>query len=175
MAGSGRTSITPVGNEELLYIDSYDRLTGGTGVFAAIRPGAAGDVSLKANETSNSHVAWSARLTGYRVASPLLYQGGLYILENQSGVVRCLDAKTGEERYRKRLPGTTGFTASPLANSGKVYLVDQNCRTTVVEAGLELQIVARNDLNEMCWSSPAVAGKRLLIRTADHLYSIGQE
>jgi outer membrane protein assembly factor BamB len=175
MTGSGRTSITPVGDEELLYIDSYDRLTGGSGIFAAIRPGAAGDVSLNANETSNSHVVWSARLTGYRVASPLLYKGELYILENQSGIVRCLDAKTGEERYRKRLPGTTGFTASPLANSDKVYLLDQNCRTTVVEAGPELRIVATNDLNEMCWSSPAAAGKRLLIRTVDHLYSIGQE
>jgi outer membrane protein assembly factor BamB len=175
MTGSGRTSITPVGDEELLYIDSYDRPTGGSGIFAAIRPGAAGDISLNANETSNSHVAWSAPLTGYRVASPLLYQGCLYILENQSGIVRCLDAITGEERYRKRLSGTTGFTASPLADSGRVYLVDQNCRTTVVEAGPELRIVATNDLDEMCWSSPAVAGEHLLIRTVDHLYSIGEK
>jgi len=35
--GSGRTSTTPVGDEELLYVDSYDRLTGGSGVLAAIR------------------------------------------------------------------------------------------------------------------------------------------
>jgi outer membrane protein assembly factor BamB len=48
MKGSGRTSITPVGDKELLYIDSYDRLTGGKGILAAIRPGAVGDISLTA-------------------------------------------------------------------------------------------------------------------------------
>ncbi len=175
MAGSGRTATTPVGDEEMLYVDSYDRLTGGSGVLAAIRPGAEGKISPDGKDTSDSPVAWSVRLNGYRVASPLLYQGCLYVLENQLGIVRCLDAKSGAQRYHKRLPGATGFTASPVAGDGKVYLVDQNCRTTVVEAGPELQIVATNDLNEMCWSSPAVAGEKLLIRTVDHLYSIGRK
>ncbi len=71
----------------------------------AIRPGAAGDISLDANETTNEHVAWSAQAHGYRVASPLLYQDCLYVLDNRGGILRCLDAKTGKEHYRKRLPG----------------------------------------------------------------------
>jgi outer membrane protein assembly factor BamB len=173
--GSGRTAITPVGDDEWLYTDSQDRLTGGNGLVTAIRPGGDGDITLKANETSSEHVAWSAPVKGYRVASPLLYQGSLYVLENQGGIVHCLDAKTGDERYRKRLPGAAGFTASPLASGGKVFLLDQNGRMTVIEAGPELKTVATNDLNEMCWGSPAVAGERLLIRTADHLYAIGTE
>ena len=40
--GNGRTATTPIGSEELLYVDSYDRLTGDNGIFAAIRPGAIG-------------------------------------------------------------------------------------------------------------------------------------
>jgi len=63
----------------------------------------------------------------------------------------------GCEDGRRTLPqaiaGTTGFTASPIANDGKVFLTDQNCRTTVVEAGPEFRIVATSDLGEMCWSS----------------------
>ena len=174
MTGSGRTASTPVGDEEMLYVDSYDRLTGNSGVFAAIRPGGAGDISLKPKESTNSHVAWSTRLTGYRIASPLLYNGCLYILE-QSGVARCLDAVTGEEHYRKRVPGAKGFTASPVANGGKVFFVDGNCTTTVIDAGTELTVVATNELDEMCWASPAVSGDRLLLRTVDHLYCIGAE
>ncbi|MEX2310455.1 MAG: PQQ-binding-like beta-propeller repeat protein [Pirellulales bacterium] len=175
MKGSGRTATTPVADEELLYVDSYDRLTGGSGVFAAIRPGASGDISLNTNETSSSHVAWSARLNGYRVASPLLSRGCLYTLEQHGGIVRCHDAKTGQEHYRKRLPAAAGFTASPFANSGMVYLVDENCLTTVIEAGPELRVVATNDLDEMCWASPAIAGPHLLLRTVDHLFCIGKE
>jgi len=175
MKGSGRTATTPVGDDELLYVDSYDRLTGGSGVFAAIRPGAAGDISLDASESSNSHVAWSVPIRGYRTASPLLSKNCLYMLEQNGGIIHCLDAKTGKEHYRKRLAGAAGFTASPLTCNGRVYCIDANCLTTVIEPGPELRVVATNDLDEMCWASPAIAGEQLLIRTVDHLYSIGQE
>jgi outer membrane protein assembly factor BamB len=175
MKGNGRTATTPVGDAELLYVDSYDRLTGGSGVFAALRPGASGDISLKPTETSNSHVAWSTTIKGLRMASPTLCQGYVYILEQNGGITRCLDAKTGKEHYRKRLPGAAGFTASALANRDKVYCTDQNCRTTIIQIGSELRVVAANDLGEMCWASPAIAGNHLLIRTTDHLYAIGQK
>jgi outer membrane protein assembly factor BamB len=173
MKGSGRTATTPTGDDELLYVDSYDRLTGNNGVFAAIRPGANGDISLQARETSNEHIAWSLRLRGARFASPILSQGRIYVLGQGSGIAHCLDAQTGREHYRKRLPGAAGFTASPLAVDGRIYCLDQNGMTTVIDAGPELNVVAANALGEMCWASPAVIGNRLLIRTVDHLYCIG--
>jgi outer membrane protein assembly factor BamB len=175
MRGDGRTATTPVGDADLLYVDSYDRLTGGNGTFAAVRPGASGDISLKPGQTSNSHVAWSVSIRGYRMASPILAQGCVYVLEQHAGIVHCIDAKTGKEHYRKRLPRARGFTASPLVNRDNVYCVDQNCRTTVIKAGPDLQVVGANDVGEMCWASPAVAGDRILFRTVDHLYSIGQK
>jgi outer membrane protein assembly factor BamB len=132
MKGNGRTATTPTGSEELLYVDSYDRLTGNNGIFAAIRPGAMGDISLKARETTNEHIAWSVRLRGARIASPILSQGCIYVLGQGSGIVHCLDAQTGQEHYRKRLPGAAGFTASPLAHDEKVYCLDQNGMTSVI-------------------------------------------
>jgi outer membrane protein assembly factor BamB len=175
MKASGRTSTTPVGNSDLLFVDSYDRLTGRTGTFAAIRPGAAGEISLDAKAADNQHLAWSVKISGCRVASPLIYDDRIYLVEQLSGVIRCLDAATGKELSRKRLPGATGFTASPLVSAGKLYLFDQNGTTIVAQADPELSIVARNELNAMCWASPAVLGERLLIRTVDHLYCIGQQ
>jgi outer membrane protein assembly factor BamB len=175
MKGSGRTATTPTGNDELLYVDSYDRLTGGTGNLVAIRPGAAGDISLSANEASSQYVAWRVQLRGQRVASPVLYEHCLYVLEQNSGIIRCIKAETGEELFRKRLPEATGFTASPLANDGKIFCFDQSSRSMVIKAAPELDVLATNTLDgEMCWASPAVAGDRLLIRTVDHLYCIGR-
>ena len=176
MKGSGRTATTPTGNEQLLFIDSYDRLTGGTGIFLAIRPGASGDISLSGKETSNAHIAWSVPLRGQRVASPMIYRDCVYVLEQNTGIVRCMNAATGEEHFRKRLPEASGFTASPLANDGKIFCLDQNSKNYVIEAGAELKVVATNSLDGgMCWASPAVAGNRLLIRTVDQLYCIGRE
>jgi outer membrane protein assembly factor BamB len=175
MKGSGRTATTPVGNEELLYVDSYDRLTGGNGTLAAIRPGAAGDISLAGTETSNEYVAWSAQIRAYRIASPVLSSGCLYSLENNLGIVRCLDAKTGTEHYRKRLPGAWGCVSSPLASGRHVYCLDTNARLTVIESGPELRVIASNELDEMCWATPAVMANQLLVRTIDHLYCIGAD
>lgn len=177
MTGSGRTATSPVGDAELLYVDSYDRFSGRTGVLAAIRPGASGDISLNPGETSNSHVAWSATINGFRAATPAICQQRLYILEEFAGVIHCLDAITGKEYYRKRIPAAAaGFTASPLVNGEKVFCTDQRGRTHVLQAGPELQILVTNKLNEeMCWSSPAVSGNRILIRTIDHLYAIGEK
>jgi outer membrane protein assembly factor BamB len=175
MKGNGRTATTPTGSEELLFVDSYDRLTGNNGIFAAIRPGATGDISLKVRETTNDHVAWSVRLRGTRIASPILSEQCIYVLGQGNGIAHCFDTQTGQEHYRKRLPGASGITASPLAHDGKIYCLDQNGTTIVIEAGPELNVVATNSLGEMCWASPAVVGNRLLIRTVDHLYCIGDK
>lgn len=175
MAGSGRTATTPVGDEQMLYVDSYDRLMGRDGILAAIRAGASGDISLKKGQTDNASVAWSAKLNYYRMASPLLYAGCLYSLVQHSGMVRCYDAKTGQEHYHQRLPKSVGCVASPWASDGKVYFLDQTGVTVVLQAGPEFKVVATNSLDEMCWASPAVAGEKLLLRGVENLYCIEKQ
>jgi outer membrane protein assembly factor BamB len=99
--------------------------------------------------------------------------GCLYLLDQQAGILRCLDAQTGKQHYRQRLPEATGLTASPWVKDDKVFCLDQSGQTFVLQAGPEYKIVATNKLpNEMYWASPAIAGDVLLIRSADHLYCI---
>ena len=172
MKAEGRTSVTPVGDEDMLYVDSVDRMMGGRGALVAIRAGASGDISLKAGEASNAFVAWVAPLNTFRVASPLLYEGRVYMLDQQKGFIRCYDAKTGKENYSQRLPGTRGFSASPWANDGKVFCLDETGVTSVLKAGSKLEVVATNKLDETFWSSMAVCGENLLLRGVDHLYCI---
>jgi len=172
MGAGGRNSLTPVGDQELLYADSVDRMMGGSGPIVAIRAGASGDISLKGGETSNAFVAWSIPLRTFRVASPLLYEGCLYLLEQQRGQVRCYDARTGKENYMERIEGAKGFTSSPWASDGKVFCLDETGLTVVLKAGPKLEILTTNKLDEMFWSSVAVAGENLLLRGVDNLYCI---
>jgi outer membrane protein assembly factor BamB len=173
--GSGRTSATPVASDELLYLDSVDRIQGKPGHLAAIRPGAAGDVSLMPDEKSGRSVAWSVSLNAYRSSSPLLYSDCLYVFEQYGGIVHCYDALTGALHYRQRLPEGGGSIASPWASRGKIYCLDDYGRTTVLESGPTFKLVATNHLDEgMFWASPAIAGNRLLLRSLQHLYCIGK-
>jgi outer membrane protein assembly factor BamB len=174
LTAAGRTATTPAGNEEMLFVDSYNRLTGVNGVVAAVRPGGSGDISPPEGEASSEFVAWTLPLAGARSASLLAYDGCVYVLDQGGGVARCLDAATGKLHYRKRIAGASGFVASPWASGGRVYLLDSSGRTSTIEPGPELHVLAASDLGEMCWGSPGVVGNRLLLRTVDSLYCIGQ-
>jgi outer membrane protein assembly factor BamB len=112
-------------------------------------------------------------LTGHRVASPAVAADCLYLLEQQAGILRCLDLETGKQHYRQRLPGATGLTASPWIKDAKVFCLDQSGQTFVLQAGPEFKILATNNLaDEMFWASPAIAGDTLLLRSVDHLFCI---
>jgi outer membrane protein assembly factor BamB len=149
-------------------------MMGGSGPIVAIRAGASGDISLKAGETSSAFVAWSIPLRTQRVASPLLYEGCLYMLDQQRGQIRCYDAKTGKENYSQRVEGAKGFSSSPWASDGKVFCLDETGLAVVIKAGPEFKVLATNKLDEMFWSSMAVVGEKLLLRGVDNLYCIGK-
>ena len=174
MDAGGRNSLTPVGDQEYLYSDSVDRMMGGRGPIVAIRAGASGDISLKDGETSNAFVAWSVPLRTFRVSSPLLYDGRLYMLDQQRGQVRCYDARTGKENYTERLEGAKGFSSSPWASDGKVFCLDETGLTVVLKAGPEFEVLTTNKLDETFWSSVAVVGENLLLRGVDNLYCIAR-
>jgi outer membrane protein assembly factor BamB len=174
MDAAGRSSLTPVGDQELLYADSGDRRTGHRGPIVAVRVGASGDISPKEGETSNEYVAWSASRRTPRVASPLLYEGCLYVLEQRRGEITCYDAKTGEEHYAERVEGASGFSSSPWASDGKIFCLDETELTVVLKADPEFEILTTNKLDDTFWSSVAVAGEKLLLRGVNHLYCIAK-
>ncbi len=140
----------------------------------AVRAEASGDLTLKAGETNNAGVAWSRPQGGPAISSPLLYQGYLYILEQNGGFLSCYEAKTGKQVYKERVPQAKGFTSSPWAYDGKSFCLDEEGQTSLVQAGSEFKVLGRNKLDEMFWSSPAMAQGTLILRGVDHLYCIKQ-
>jgi outer membrane protein assembly factor BamB len=139
----------------------------------AIRPGAAGDISLKAGETSNAAIAWSAPTGAPYNPTPLVV-GDLYYTLFDRGFFTAHEARTGKEVYpRQRITGdASGFTASPWAYNGKVFALSEDGDTYVIQGGTEFKVVGKNSLNEMTLATPAVARGSLFIRTASKLYRI---
>jgi len=139
----------------------------------AIRPGATGDISLKAGETSNQYIAWSMPTLAPYNPTPLVYGDYYYTLFDR-GFFTCHDAKTGKEIYTKvRLdPTASGFSASPWAYNNKIFAMSEDGTTYVIQAGPEFKVIGQNVLDEFTMASPAIHRDSLLIRTATSLYKI---
>lgn len=168
MSGVSGTPVpTPFAYEGLLYIN------GGRGrPLFAIRPGAAGDISLKQDQTSNEYVVWSQARGGTYLPSSVAYQGAIYTL-TETGILNRFDAKTGKQTYKTRIdPAATNFTTSPWAYNGKLFCLSEEGQTFVIKTGEEFQLLHVNELDDMAQASPALVGDRLLIRTEHRLYSI---
>jgi outer membrane protein assembly factor BamB len=141
----------------------------------AIRPGAKGDISLNEGETSNEFIAWHQPLLGTYNTSALVYDNYYYTLLDR-GFLMCHDARTGKQAYgRQRLmAGASGFTASPWAYNGKIFLLSEDGDTFVVQAGPEYKLLGKNSLPEMPLATPAVVRGSLLLRTTSQLYRIAR-
>ncbi len=161
---------SPFAYDGLLYIDA-----GRGGPEYVVKPGASGDISLKASERSNDFVLWSEPRAGTYLSTPVAYDGGLYVV-NEVGVFARYDLKTGKQSYKKRLVegGGADFTSSPWAYNGKVFCLSEEGKTYVVAAGEEFKLLHVNDQDEMAQATPAISGDRLLVRTETKLYSIKQ-
>ena len=142
----------------------------------AVRPGASGDISLKPGETSNSFIAWSAPTLAPYNPTPLVYGDYYYTLFDR-GFFTCHDARTGKEIYgRQRIAvDASGFTTSPWAYNGKIFVMSEDGDTYVIQAGPEFKVLGKNSLGEMTLATPAVSRGSLIIRTASKLYRVGKK
>ena len=95
----------------------------------------------------------------------------LYFVSDK-GIVRSLDAESGEEKWFERLPGD--YSASPLAVNDRLYFCNHEGVCTVIRAADKYEVLATNQLEGGMMASPAVAGKALFLRTSGHLYRIEQ-
>ena len=172
----GRSSATAVAADDRLYVGTERRNRGGAddggGFLFAVKPGGSGDITPPEGEEASTYVQWKIERSDLQMASPAYAGGCLYILERRAGRLHCIKASTGETAYRQRLPGARAFWASPWSADGRVYCLDTSGTTYVLDAGPDYKLIAENRIDEQAWSSPAVAGGRLFLRTIDHLYCI---
>ena len=165
---------TPFAQDGLVYISSG--YPGGMPrPVYAIRPGASGDISLGPGQNGNDFIVWYQPRLGTYNTSALVYDGAYYTLLDR-GFLLSHDARTGREIYgRTRVRPGSGFTASPWAYNGRIFLLGEDGDTFVVRAGSEFELLRTNSLNEMALATPAVVNGSLLLRTQSKLYRLSNE
>lgn len=130
-------------------------------------------LALQVPRTGAPEVAWQTD-RGTDVPTPVADGERLYVV-NDRGILRRFDARTGAEVGEPlRLAGGT-YSASPVLADGRLYAVNEGGVTTVVAVAGEGEphILAENALSGYTLASPAIAGGRIFLRTAEYLYCIG--
>ena len=131
-------------------------------VVLAIKPGASGDAT-------RTHVAWEYRRHIPFCASPLFFNKTLFTVKD-GGILTSLDARSGKPLLTKRVPGAGNYYSSPVAGDGKVYLLDQKGRLSVISGEGKWKVLHRAQFGEETYATPALVDGRIYLRTNGHLY-----
>jgi outer membrane protein assembly factor BamB len=134
--------------------------------LVAIKPSGEGDVTAS--------IVWTEKTAIPEVPSPLLYDGRLYMVRN-GGIVTCVNAESGSVLYRARIGAGGAYFSSPIAINGKVYVASGEGTLVVLAGGDKLEVLARNDLREEVYSTPAAVAGTLYVRTVKGLYAFGDK
>ena len=159
VAGEGKVPSTVVGEGLVFTAGGYR----GRESVKAFRLGGAGELA----ETA---LAWEQKKVNPKVPSLVHIKPWLFAIQD-NGMASCQKAETGEVVWQERVGG--GFSASPVAADGRIYLLDNNGDTTVIEAGPAYKVLAKNTLGEPTQASMAVSNGRIFIRTEKTLWCVG--
>ena len=173
LGGSSKiTAPTPVFGDGLLVVASG---RGPERPIFVLRPGAQGDLTLAEGKTTSDAIVWSRTARGPYMPTPLIYDGLLYVLNNNA-VLDAYQLRSGEEIYRQRLPQIgSGYSASPVAADGKIYLCNEDGEMLVIAAGKEFRHIATNSIGELLMATPALSEGIMYVRTSASLLAIGRK
>jgi len=129
--------------------------------FTAVRPGA-DNAAAEVFHLETREVPY--------VPCMVFCEGHIFAFHD-SGQVSCLAADDGEVLWSEKPAGR--FFGSPICVNGILYAVTVDGDVVVLRAGPIYELLAINPLGEKSHSTPAVGNGRLVLRTVEHLFSVG--
>lgn len=158
---------SPVATDELVILMSGFR---GNSLKAIRFADAKGDI------TGTPNVVWTLERDTPYVPSPLVYDGILYFLKSNNGLLTAVDAKTGKPHYQaQRIEAIPSVFASPVGAAGRVYILGQQGTAVVLKHGPTLEILNTNTLNDRFDASPALVDGEMYLRGYENLYCVAEK
>ena len=159
--GNYRIVASPLVVDGMIYAPTRKR------PLLALPVGGTGDVT--------GSVVWKWEGSGAPDVPTPVCDGTYFYMVDDKGLMTCLKAKTGEVVWGPERTAQGVVSSSPVLADGKLFLLNENAVSTVVTAGPKFEILGTNELDgTYTLSSPVVYGSQLFIRTATHLYCIGE-
>ncbi|MGB8170984.1 MAG: PQQ-binding-like beta-propeller repeat protein [Chthoniobacteraceae bacterium] len=147
---------------------NIDWMKRGKNIVLGIKPGGRGDIT-------ETHVLWSNEKGAPYVASPLFYDGKLFMVKD-GGFTTLYEAATGKLLYTKeRLSVPGDYYASPTISGGRIFIGTTAGTLVILDAKAtdKPSIIGKIDLGEYLAASPAILDGKIYVRTKEHLVALG--
>jgi outer membrane protein assembly factor BamB len=158
--GEGLVPSPVIGEGMIFAASGFEKTT-----LRGIRTGGKGDCTA-------THIAWEQKKAVPTQASLLYVKPFIYGITD-GGIASCFKSENGEVVWQERVGGN--HSASPIAAHGKIYFLSEEGESTIIKAGPEFEILARNSIGEKCQASYATAENQLLIRSEKNLWCIANK
>jgi outer membrane protein assembly factor BamB len=150
-------------NEYEYFRTLFDK---GRNVLIAFRPGGEGDIT-------STGMVWEQRKFVPFCTSPVV-SGDVLFTVKDGGILCSYATSNGKPQKQGRLEAAGDYYASPVAADGKLYLVSEEGKLSVVRATGKWEVLHTADLGESAYATPALADGRIYLRTTGHLYCFGK-
>ncbi|RYD37042.1 MAG: pyrrolo-quinoline quinone [Verrucomicrobiaceae bacterium] len=163
--GPSEIIATPIFYDGLVYSNSGQDPEHGEGLamMSCIDPKGKGDLS--------ANPVWTFKGIGRSVSTPSIKDGLIYVAE-YSGLIHCLDAKTGKQYWQYDTKGHVW--GSTLVVDDKIYIGNEEGELHILQTGKELKEVATIDFPGPLYASPVYANDTLYLMTMSHLYAFAK-
>jgi len=146
-----------------------------TKAFNSSMPGG-GIVRTRINGTGDvtkANVIWRHTKGVPYVQAALVYNGVLYVIRT-GGILTVFDPETGKKLREERLKDGIGeYYAQPVAGDGKVYFISEEGKISVIKAGADWEMLSSGEVEGSVIATPAIADRRIYVRTDENLYCFG--
>lgn len=147
-------AVIPVGRDDRQQASVYGLKLGGEG------------------DVSDTHQLWSTDDFGVYVASPVAYEGRVYLLRHKGGLV-AIDPKTGTPHWEAEFPrAADAYYASPVVAGGILYAAREDGVVFAARVGEAFELLSENAMGEQILASPVPFGGKLLLRGEKHLFCV---
>jgi outer membrane protein assembly factor BamB len=124
---------------------------------------------LRHDGGSQPEIAWEQKKSVPTQASLIYVEPFLYAITD-GGIAGCFAPETGNIIWQERIGGN--HCSSPISAERRIYFHSEAGETTVIAAGPEFKVLARNPLQERCQASMAASQGQIFIRGDRHIYCI---
>lgn len=153
----GEIAPSPIYTADLIIaIEPYSTMV-------AIRPDGKGDVT-------QTHIAWKADESTPDISCPVSNDEFIFLLTTE-GLLTCYKTADGAKLWEHELQ--KNFLASPSIVGNRLYMLSEKGVMYIAEIGAEYKELAKCQLGEECYASPAFMDGRIYIRAIKNLYCIG--
>ena len=156
----------------------------GAGIVLACAPKNAPIYAIRPKATGildDTAIAWTTtdlkQITA-DVPTPAFYDGDFFILSDMRKSLSRVDPATGKPKWTITTPGRAKYEASPLAADGKIYIINHQGQTDIIDAATGKVINSIQMDNPtgraVVRASISAAQGQLFIRTTKKLYCLGK-